>query len=301
MTQGHPVVERYLTSFEASIDEFDFPEREEITHEIRNHIAEARAAGTALDAVLQALGPAEVLARAYAAELALNPHSTRRVGAPGRFLTAIVAAGTRPVRTLGRFLTTAVAAGPRRVWTLVRFLTAAVATGPRRVWALVRILTAAVATGPRRVWAVSRFLAGVVSAGMRRVWAGGGFLMSAVASSMRHLWAFGGFLKVAALVVAGSVAALIVGTTIGAIGIGFTLSGLFMLVVGILEAAGLHMADVQINDMSPAVAMTLSPMVMVAGGAALMLLWFYLQFVVTTLQRVFPTARGTALARAFST
>ena len=42
MTQGHPVVERYLTSFEASINEFDVPEQEAITHEIRNPIAEAR-------------------------------------------------------------------------------------------------------------------------------------------------------------------------------------------------------------------------------------------------------------------
>jgi hypothetical protein len=99
VTQQHPVVDRYLTRFEASINEFDFPEREEITQEIRNHIAEAQAAGTALDSVLQTLGPADVLARAYAVELALHPHAKRRGTRPGAVPKAIVARGMRGVRT----------------------------------------------------------------------------------------------------------------------------------------------------------------------------------------------------------
>ncbi|TDI24741.1 MAG: hypothetical protein E2P06_06480 [Acidobacteria bacterium] len=110
----------------------------------------------------------------------------------------------------------------------------------------------------------------------------------------------GGFLKVAALVTAGSCAALIVGTTIGTIGIGFTLFGLFLLVIGMLEAVGFHLADLQVNGMPPAVAMTVGPMIMVTGGAALVLLRFYIRFLVTAVQKVFPAARGTALARAFS-
>jgi len=52
MTQEHPVVERYMTHFENSIKEFDFPGQQEVAHEIRNHIAEACAAGKELDAVL---------------------------------------------------------------------------------------------------------------------------------------------------------------------------------------------------------------------------------------------------------
>ena len=127
MTQGHPVVERYLTRFEAAINEFDFPEEEEIAREIRNHMAEAHAAGEALDAVLQTLGPADVLARAYAVELALNPQNKRRVRTLGGFPRTLVAAGTRPVWALGRCLKAIVAAGMRRVWAVGRFLRAGVA------------------------------------------------------------------------------------------------------------------------------------------------------------------------------
>ena len=283
MTQQHPVVDRYLTRFEASINEFDFPEREEITQEIRNHIAEAQAAGTALDSVLQTLGPADVLARAYAVELALHPHAKRRGTRPGAVPKAIVARGMRGVRTLARLPIVLVAAG----WGGVRAVVG-------------RFLQALVAAGMRRVWAIGSFVKRVVAAGVRRVWALGAFLKALVATGTHRAWTLGGALKGAALVAAGSLAALIVGAMLAAIGIGFTLSGLYMLVVGTLEAAGLHMADAQINDMAPAVAMTLSPVLMVAGGAALLLLRLYLQFLVTALPRVFPATRGTALARAFS-
>ena len=301
MTQQHPVVDRYLTRFEASINEFDFPEREEITQEIRNHIAEAQAAGTALDSVLQTLGPADVLARAYAVELALHPHAKRRGTRPGAVPKAIVARGMRGVRTLARLPIVLVAAGWGGVRAVVgRFLQALVAAGMRPVWALGRFVNALVAAGMRRVWAIGSFVKRVVAAGVRRVWALGAFLKALVATGTHRAWTLGGALKGAALVAAGSLAALIVGAMLAAIGIGFTLSGLYMLVVGTLEAAGLHMADAQINDMAPAVAMTLSPVLMVAGGAALLLLRLYLQFLVTALPRVFPATRGTALARAFS-
>ena len=300
MTQQHPVVDRYLTRFEASINEFDFPEREEITQEIRNHIAEAQAAGTALDSVLQTLGPADVLARAYAVELALHPQAKRRGTTPGAVPRAIVAGGMRGVRTLVKLPIALVAAGWGGVRAVGRFVEALVAAGMRPVWALGRFVNALVAAGIRRVWAIGAFVKRVVAAGVRRVWALGAFLKALVATGTHRAWTLGGALKAAALVAAGSLAALIVGATLAAIGIGFTLSGLFMLVVGTLEAAGLQLANVQINDMAPAVAMTLSPVLMVAGGAALLLLRLYLQFLVTALPRVFPATRGTALARAFS-
>jgi uncharacterized membrane protein len=86
MTQEHPVVERYMAHFEHSIKDFDFPEPQEVAHEIRNHIAEACAAGKHLDAVLQSLGPADVLARAYAVELLLNRRASRRIQKLNGFL-----------------------------------------------------------------------------------------------------------------------------------------------------------------------------------------------------------------------
>ena len=79
MTQEHPVVARYMAQFEQSLREFDYPERQEAVHEIRNHVAEACAAGKQLDGVLTALGSADLLARAYAAELLLNRRTSRRM------------------------------------------------------------------------------------------------------------------------------------------------------------------------------------------------------------------------------
>ena len=260
MTQGHPVIERYLTCFETSISKFDFPDREEVTDEIRNHIAEARAAGRALDAVLQTLGPADVLARAYAVELALNPQATRRLRTSGGFVKAIVALGKRVVRMLGWLPSAIVGAGTRLVRTLVRL--------------------------PRTI----------AAAGLRLVRTLGGFLGATVTAGMRRVRTLGGFLRVAAIVVAASLATLVVVTTAGAIGIGFPLSGLFLLVTGILEAAEIHLPDVPLTGMSPVVAMTLSPVLMVTGVGALLLLRLYIQFLVTARRKVFPTARGTELA-----
>ena len=54
------------------------------------------------------------------------------------------------------------------------------------------------------------------------------------------------------------------------------------------------------SGMSPAEAMTLGPVVMVAGGAALLIFRLYIQFLLTALKKVFPAARGIELARAFS-
>ena len=294
MTQGHPVVERYLTHFEVSINQFDFPERDEITNEIRNHIAEAHAAGTELDVVLKTLGPADVLARAYAVELTLNPDPPRRGRTFGRFLSTLVAAGMRPVWALSRLLTAVFAFGMRSVRAVSSLLRAVAASGLRLVWTVGRFLRTVAAVGMRPVWALGRFVRAVAAAAMRRVWAIGRFSTAVVAAGPRRVRTLGGFLKVAA----GCVAALFVGTAIAAIGIGFTLFGLYLLVGGILETAFMH--DGQFNDLPPAVAMTLGPVLMAAGGAALLLLRLYLPFMVAALQKTFPATRGAALLRAFS-
>lgn len=77
MTQEHPLVERYVARLREGLSALTPADRDDIIRDIRSHLAEATAAGTPLDAVLTALGPADVLARAYAVELLLNP-------APGR-------------------------------------------------------------------------------------------------------------------------------------------------------------------------------------------------------------------------
>ena len=69
MTRQHPVVERYMTHLERAIAGLDPVERGEVLQEIHNHIAEATADGRPLDLVLESLGPADALGRAYVVEL----------------------------------------------------------------------------------------------------------------------------------------------------------------------------------------------------------------------------------------
>ena len=63
MKQQHPVIERYMTHLETAIGGLDPADRREVLQEIRNHIAEATAAGKSLDVVLESLGPADALGR----------------------------------------------------------------------------------------------------------------------------------------------------------------------------------------------------------------------------------------------
>jgi uncharacterized membrane protein len=74
---NNPVIDRYMDRFASSLSAFECNEQDEIVGDLRGHIAEAEAEGRPLDAVLQAMGPADTLARAYAVELALNPRHKR--------------------------------------------------------------------------------------------------------------------------------------------------------------------------------------------------------------------------------
>jgi len=74
----HPLAERYLTQFERELAGMAPADRAEVVQEIRNHIAEAVAAGKPIDAVLTALGPADALARGYAVELLLHPKTVKK-------------------------------------------------------------------------------------------------------------------------------------------------------------------------------------------------------------------------------
>jgi uncharacterized membrane protein len=76
MTVDNPLVERYLTAFSAGLAQLAPSERAEVVAEIRQHIADATAAGRPIDDVLKALGPVEALARAYQLELLVSPRAT---------------------------------------------------------------------------------------------------------------------------------------------------------------------------------------------------------------------------------
>ena len=73
MIPDHPLVVRYLDNLEQALGDLAPIERAEILTEIRNHMTDATAAGTAIEDVLRALGPADQLARGYRVELLLNP------------------------------------------------------------------------------------------------------------------------------------------------------------------------------------------------------------------------------------
>lgn len=74
------IVEQYLAALEAALKNMAPAEREEVVAEIRQHIADAIAAGKPIDEVLKALGPVDALARAYQLELLVKP----REGAPAQ-------------------------------------------------------------------------------------------------------------------------------------------------------------------------------------------------------------------------
>ena len=129
MTGENPLVERYLAKLDAGLRDLPAAERAEVVSEIRNHIAEATAAGKPIDAVLSALGPAEDLARGYAIELLLNrPAASRDTSRTRRFLALVglVVIGSIPtlvvVTVLGGVGIAFVAAG------IIVFLAGVIAT-----------------------------------------------------------------------------------------------------------------------------------------------------------------------------
>ncbi len=71
-----------------ALSEVPAGEREAILHELSDHVSDAVAVGRPLEEVLQALGPADVLGRAYAVELALNAPASR-LGVIDRALTVV--------------------------------------------------------------------------------------------------------------------------------------------------------------------------------------------------------------------
>ena len=119
MTDAHPLVERYLAKLDSGLQGLPALERAEVVGEIRNHIAEATAAGQPIDAVLTSLGAAEDLARGYAVELLLNRPAAASPGMTRlrRFfmLTGLIAIGSVPtfvvVVVLGSIGLTFIASG----------------------------------------------------------------------------------------------------------------------------------------------------------------------------------------------
>lgn len=84
MTETSGPLRVYLETFRLGLAGLRADERDELVREIESHAAEATAAGEPLATVLEKLGPADRLARAYGAELLLE----RRTG-PRRFFAVL--------------------------------------------------------------------------------------------------------------------------------------------------------------------------------------------------------------------
>ena len=109
MSEPHPVVERYLTRLTGHLSGLSPADRDEIVRDIRSHVAESVAAGRSLDQAIQALGPADELARAYGVEFLVNPRGTARTGSgASRFLriAALVVIGSIPTLVIVVVLST---------------------------------------------------------------------------------------------------------------------------------------------------------------------------------------------------
>jgi uncharacterized membrane protein len=86
----HPVVERYLDELARHLGPLGPADRGEVVRDIESHIAEAVAAGSTLDSALESLGPAQILGRAYAIELLVNPRrASPRTAGPSRYLKVV--------------------------------------------------------------------------------------------------------------------------------------------------------------------------------------------------------------------
>lgn len=70
------IVDKYLAALDAALTSLAPAERAEVVAEIRQHIADATAAGKPIDEVLGALGPVDALARAYRLELLVMPRAS---------------------------------------------------------------------------------------------------------------------------------------------------------------------------------------------------------------------------------
>lgn len=81
MHETNPLVREYLRQLEAGLSGLPAAERAELVREIESHLAEAESAGRPLAEVLEKLGPADRLARAYRIDAALSAPATgvRRV------------------------------------------------------------------------------------------------------------------------------------------------------------------------------------------------------------------------------
>lgn len=89
----------------------------------------------------------------------------------------------------------------------------------------------------------------------------------------------GRFLQLAALIAAGGILTFVVVVTLGSLGLGFGFSGLTMIVIGAIEAAGIHLPNVQMAGVPPLVVAALGLVFLALAWAAFAGLGRYTRFI----------------------
>ena len=106
----------------------------------------------------------------------------------------------------------------------------------------------------------------------------------------RRRSAIGGYLSVIGILAASGAVSFIVVSALGSIAVGLFGSGLGVLIIGVIEATGVHLPGVQLAGLNPLFVAALGPILMLVGLLAGWGLWLYLRALIGMLQRTLPRA-----------
>lgn len=98
-------------------------------------------------------------------------------------------------------------------------------------------------------------------------------------------------LALTGILAASGIGTLLVVMTLGSIAIGFVGSGIALIVIGGIEAAGIHFPQVQLAGLHPLIVMAIGPFVAIVGVGATWALWRYMRFLTRSLRSVLGRSR----------
>jgi len=93
------------------------------------------------------------------------------------------------------------------------------------------------------------------------------------------------------ILAASGVGTLLVVMALGSIAVGFIGSGIALIVIGAIEAAGIHIPHVQLAGLHPLVVAAIGPFVAIVGVGAAWALWRYMRFLTRSLKGVITRTR----------
>ncbi len=93
-------------------------------------------------------------------------------------------------------------------------------------------------------------------------------------------------LALTGILAASGVGTLLVVMALGSIAISFIGSGIALIVIGGIEAAGIHFPEVQLAGLDPLIVMAIGPFVAIVGIGAAWALWRYMRFLTRSLRNV---------------